>query len=370
MALENIVYVGTYTKALSHTPGSAEGIYRCRFDPATGALAVEGVATGVINPSYLALDPSRRYLYAVEEIDDYEGQASGAVSAFAVDQATGDLTWLNRQPTFGTAPCHVSVDASGRWVLVANYGSGSIAAYPIEAGGRLGTSSAFVQHEGGSVNPQRQQGPHAHMIMPDPRPVAAGMPTRVLVNDLGLDKVLAYQLDHGKGTLTPDSPPWGTVEPGQGPRHLAFHPSKDLLYVLNEIGSSLTTFAYDPASGALNALQSLSTLPETFMGRNSCADIHIAPSGRYVYSSNRGHDSIASFAVDEATGTLTALGHTPTGGSTPRNFALDPSGAFLLAANQRGDSIVSFRVDQESGSLTPTGDVATVPTPVCILFAG
>ncbi len=364
MSLENIVYVGTYTRALSHTPGLAEGIYVCRFDPATGALAVEGTIPGAANPSFLALDPQRRFLYAVEEIEDYEGQSSGAVSAFAVDAATGGLTWLNRQPSHGTAPCHVSIEPSGRFALLANYGSGSIAAYPIAADGQLGAASAIVQHEGGSVNPQRQQGPHAHMIMPDPAN------KHILVNDLGLDKVLVYRLDPDLGTLTPNDPPWGTVDPGLGPRHLAFHPGRDIVYLLNEIGSSLTTFAYNPASGALTALQTLSTLPDDFTGNNSCADIHVAPSGRFVYSSNRGHDSIAIFAVDEASGALSPVGHVPTGGSTPRNFALDPSGSFLLAANQRGNNIVSFRIDQATGWLTPTGHVAEVPTPVCVIFAG
>jgi 6-phosphogluconolactonase len=253
---------------------------------------------------------------------------------------------------------------------VANYGSGSIAAYPIEEGGRLGVASAFVQHEGGSIDPERQQGPHAHMIMHDPRPIAAGAPRHVLVNDLGKDQVLLYQLDPVRGTLTPDTTPWVDAEPGHGPRHLDFHPSRDIVYVLNEIGSSLTTFAYDPDSGALTALQTLSTLPADFGGDNSCADIHVAPSGRFVYSSNRGHDSIAIFAVGEASGTLALLGHVPTGGSSPRNFAIDPSGNFLLAANQQSDSIVSFHVDQEGGWLTPTGHSAQVPMPVCVLFAG
>ncbi len=374
MSLDNVVYVGTYTRPLSHTAGQAGGIYVCRFDAGTGALTVESTIPGVANPSYLALDPQRRFLYAVEEIEDYEGRASGAVSAFAVDPATGGLTWLNRQPSHGTAPCHISVESSGRWALLANYGSGSIAAYPIAADGQLGEASAIVQHEGGSVNPQRQQGPHAHMIVPAPRPTGAssrsGAPTRILVNDLGLDKVLVYQLDHERGTLTPNDPPWGTVDPGLGPRHLAFHPGRDIVYLLNEIGSSLTTFAYNPASGALAALQTLSTLPSDFAGTNSCADIHVAPSGRFVYSSNRGHDSIAIFAVDEASGTLSPVGHVPSGGGTPRNFALDPTGSFLLAANQRGNTIVSFRIDQATGWITPTGHVAEVPTPVCILFAG
>jgi len=364
LSLENVVYIGTYTKALSHTAGKAEGIYRCRFDPGTGALTIEGAVPGVVNPSYLALDSQRRYLYAVEEIDDHEGHQSGAVSAFALNSASGDLTWLNRQATGGTAPCHVSVDSTGRWVLVANYGSGSIAAYPIEEGGWLGAASGFVQHEGGSVNEQRQQGPHAHMIVSDPEN------RRIFVNDLGLDKVLLYELDPERGTLTPSTPPWAEVEPGHGPRHLAFLPGRDIVYVLNEIGSSLTTFAYDPFSGTLTALETLSTLPDGFTEWNSCADIHVAPSGRFVYGSNRGHDSIAIFAVDEASGTLTALGHVSTGGSTPRNFAFDPSGNFLLAANQSTDNIVSFRVDQESGWLTPTGHELAVPTPVCVLFAG
>jgi len=357
------VYVGTYTATSPHAHGKSEGIYTNQFDPASGRLTRVHTTSGVVNPSYLALDPRHRYLYAVDEVEESDGQPTGGVSAFAVDSASGALTFLNRQPSHGTAPCHVSVDRTGRFVLVANYGSGSVAMYPIEDGGGLGAASDVVQHVGSSVNPERQQGPHAHSINLDPDNHFA------LVCDLGMDKIMVYRLDLAHGKLVPNDPPSAAAKPGAGPRHLAFHPNARNAYVINEIASTLTAFAWDGARGALREIQTVSTLPVGFTGSSHTADVHVAPSGRFVYGSNRGHDSIVGFAIDQQTGALTYAGHASTLGRTPRNFAIDPSGTFLLVANQDTDTVVTFRVDPETGQLSPTGQMANVPTPVCLKFA-
>jgi len=351
-----LVYIGTYSR------GGSQGVYVYRFDPATGKLEATGLTAPAQNPSFLALHPSGRFLYAVNEADLKQDVPGGAVSAFAIDPRSGALTLLNRQASRGTSPCHLAVDKTGRCLLVANYGSGSIALLPIEPDGRLGAASAVVQHEGSSVDPGRQKGPHAHSctISPDNRFAFAC--------DLGLDKVLAYRLDPAHGTLAPNEPAWATIAPGTGPRHMAFHPNGRFAYVMSEMGSSVTAFAYNADRGVLTALQSLSALPDGFTGHSSGADIHVAPSGRFLYASNRGHDSIAIFGIDPATGKLTLVGHQPSGGHTPRNFALDPSGHFLLAANQDSNSVVVFRIDEATGLLTPTGQVETIPSPVCVTF--
>lgn len=351
------VYVGTYTG-----PGKAEGIYVYRFDPESGALNHVHTVAGVDNPSFLALDPQQRALYAVCEVSDYEGKKSGAVSAFAVDSATGNLRLLNRQPSHGAGPCYVSVHPRGRYVLVANYGSGHVAAYPVEQDGRVGQASDVVLHQGTGPNPERQQGPHAHFITPDP----SG--TFVLACDLGIDKIMVYRLDTSSGKLVPNVPPFAQAPPGAGPRHLAFHPSGRFVFVINEIGSTMSAFTYDASRGALQMVQTLSTLPAGFAEKSSCAQVVVHPSGRYVYGSNRGHDSIAIFAIDEGSGRLTVVGHESTRGKTPRNFNIDPTGTFLLAANQNSNTIVTFRIDQETGRLTPTEHVTEVPAAVCLVF--
>ncbi len=354
------VFVGTYTTALPHVQGKAEGIYVYQMDPATGALIHRHTVPGVANPSYLELDPRHRYLYAVNEVSEIDGQRGGGVSAFAVDQASGALTFLNRQLTRGEDPCHLCVDAAGRYVLVANYSGGSVAVFPVREHGELAPASDFVQHVGSSVNPQRQQGPHAHSINLDPTNRFA------VVADLGLDQLLVYRFDRGQGKLIPNDPPSTSTTPGAGPRHLAFHPSGRYAFVVNEIASTLSSFAYDAERGILREVQTLSTLPADFAERNSCADVHVHPNGRFVYGSNRGHDSIAIFAIDEATGGISPVGHASTAGRTPRNFAIDPTGTFLLAANQNSSSVVTYRIDGATGRLTPAGPIAEVPTPVCL----
>ncbi|MGH2355315.1 MAG: lactonase family protein [Chloroflexota bacterium] len=350
------VYVGTYT-----TNNRAEGLYVYRMDVATGALTHAHTVTGVDNPSFLALHPQWPYLYAANEVGNYEGMRSGSVSAFAITP-TGDLALLNRQATHGRSPAHVSVDPSGRYLLAANYSDGNVAVFPIQADGRLGEASDVVQHEGQGPNARRQAGPHAHFITTDP----AGV--RVLAVDLGIDKVMVYRLDGTTGTLVPNELPYAQVSSGAGPRHLAFHPNARYVYVINELDSTISAFAYDAERGALQIVQTVSTLPEDFTEASTCAQIVVHPSGRFAYGSNRGHDSIAMFAVDEVSGKLTALGHESTQGRTPRNFNLDPSGTFLYAANQNTNTIVTFRVDQTAGTLTPTGQVTETLSPVCIVF--
>lgn len=352
---DRLVYVGTYTHK-----GISEGIYIYRLDMATGALTLVGVAGGVQNPSFLALDPQHQYLYAVNETMTFDGQSGGGLSAFAVDPQSGALTYINSQRTHGGAPCYVSVDQTGRYVYVANYMGGNAAAFPVRAGGGLDPASSVVQHTGSGVNPRRQEGPHAHSITLDPTNRFA------FVADLGIDKVMVYRLDLEGGTLPPHIPSSVEVEAGAGPRHMAFHPNGRYAYLIAEMGNTIIAYAYDAVQGTLDALQTVPALPENFAGQSTCADIHVAPSGKFLYGSNRGHDSIVIYAIDAETGLLTYVGHAPTLGKTPRNFAIDPTGAYLFAAHQDSDSIVTFRIDPESGKLAPTSQVTEVPMPVCV----
>jgi len=353
-----LVYFGTYTGAKS------QGIYVSRLDLKTGALGAPTVAAEIASPSFLAVHPSRNYLFAVNEVANFEGGTTGSVSAFRIDRTTGRLALLNQQSSRGGGPAHISLDGAGRNALVANYGGGSVAVLPIGADGRLGPASAFVQHTGSSVNPQRQQAPHAHSINVDRGNRFA------YVADLGLDQVLIYRFDPAAGSLTPSTPPHVAVAPGSGPRHFAFHPTSRYAYVINEITCTVTAFACDATSGRLDTIQTISTLPEgmTVEKGFSTAEVQVHPSGRFVYGSNRGHNSITVFAVDEKTGRLTFVQNEPTQGGTPRNFGIDPSGRYLLAANQRTDSVVVFRIDGATGRLTPTGHRIDVGSPVCVKF--
>jgi 6-phosphogluconolactonase len=347
-----IAYVGTYTGPHS------KGIYAFRFDLTTGELTSLGLMAESTNPSFLVVDPRGRFLYAVNEISNYEGHKNGGVSALAIDRKTGKLAFLNEVPSGGAGPCYVTLDKTNRYVLVANYDGGSVALFPAGQDGRLGAASAFVQHSGHSINPQRQEGPHAHAIelSPDNRFAIAA--------DLGLDELLVYHFDSSRGSLAPNNPPFAKVEPGAGPRHLAFHPNGKFLYVINELESSVTAFSYD--AGSLRNLATVSTLPKEFKGSNDAAEIVVHPTGRFLYGSNRGHDSIAVFKIDPAGGTLTPVEYTSTRGKTPRNFAIDPTGAYLFAANQDSNTVVVFRIDTKTGQLTPTGQVLEFPSPVCI----
>jgi 6-phosphogluconolactonase len=356
-AREFFVYFGTYTGAKS------KGIYVSRFDSVTGRLSAAELAAETRSPSFLAVPPGGRFLYAVGEATTLEGKRSGGVSAFALDPRTGKLSFLNQQPSGGLGPCHLDADRSGRCLLVANYGSGSVASLPIRKDGSLGEPASTIQHVGSSVNPQRQAGPHAHFITPDPANRFA------LCCDLGLDQVLVYRLDAKRATLTPNDPPFAAVKAGAGPRHLAFRPDGRFVFVVNELASSLTAFAYDARRGVLREVETVSTLPAGIVVTdNSCAEVQMHPNGRFVYASNRGHDSIAVFSVDAKSGRLARVEVAPTLGQTPRHFALDPSGQWLLAENQASDSVVVFRVDAASGKLVPTGEEVAVPAPVCAVF--
>lgn len=350
------VYVGTYTGGKARS----EGVYLLELDTATGALESKGVAGKIVSPSFLAIHPGQKLLYSVNEVGDFGGKPSGAVTAFVIDEASGKLKKLNQQSSVGSGPCHLVVDAAGKNVLVANYGSGSVAVLPIAADGSLKPSSSFIQHKGKSADPGRQEGPHAHSVNLDAANRFA------FVADLGLDKVLIYAFDYLKGTIEPAAMPYAKVAPTSGPRHFAFHPGGKFAYVINEMANTVTAFAYDAAAGALTEVQTISTLPADFKGTSYTAEVQVHPSGKFVYGSNRGHDSIAVFSVNEATGKLTLVEVEPTQGKNPRNFALDPTGAFLLAENQDSDSIVVFRIDPATGALTPTGTKVTVPMPVCI----
>jgi 6-phosphogluconolactonase len=350
---ELTLYVGTYTS------GKSEGIYLYRMNLSTGELRHFSTIKGIVNPSFLAIDPQRRYLYAVNEVSDFQQKPEGAVTAFSINQRTGDLTRLNQQSSLGGAPCHLTVDRTGRYVLLANYEGGNVAVLPVRHDGSLGAATDRVQHHGSSIS-QRQQGPHAHCIRLDRANRYA------FAVDLGIDQIMIYRFDAVRGKLTPNQMPSVRLKPGAGPRHFVFHPDGRHAYVINELDSTITAFTYDEARGALRAVQTTSTLPSDFTGANDCADVQVSPSGKFLYGSNRGHNSIVVFAIDDRTGRLRYVHHEPTRGKTPRNFAIDPTGTYLLVANQESDSIHTFRIDPLEGKLIPTGHMAEVPSPVCL----
>ena len=348
-------YVGTYTD------GESRGIYRFTLDPVSGAASDPVLAVAAANPSFLALHPNGRFLYAVGERGDFQGEKTGAVSAFAIDPDSGDLRLLNQRPSLGAGPCHLVVDGSGRSVLVANYGSGTVAALPVGDDGRLGEPASVQAHTGTGPNERRQEGPHAHGIALDAEE------RRAVVADLGADRLFVYGFEAATGALTPSDPPAVALVPGAGPRHVAFDLRGELLYSINELDSTVTVLRYDAATGGLESVQAISTLPDDFEGESWTAELEVSPDGRFLYGSNRGHDSLAVFAVDPTSGRLSAVGHVPTGGRWPRHFSIDPSGRWLLAANQHSESVVVFRLDPESGMPSPVGETVPVPTPVCVL---
>jgi 6-phosphogluconolactonase len=355
-----LMYVGTYTGK------NSQGIYLFRVETTRAGgkdeitLTPAGLAAESQNPSYLDVDPTRRVLFAVNETSDFGGKPTGGVSAFSIDPASGRLTLINQQPSMGTSPCYVRLDGSRRNLLVANYGSGTVAVLPVAADGRLGEATSVVQHTGKSVNPKRQQGPHAHCITLDPSNRFA------FACDLGIDKILAYRFDAVKGTLSPNEPPSVSVAPGSGPRSMAFRPDGRFAYVGNEMTSTVTAFRYDAGAGTLHEVQTLSTLPAGPVEGNSIAEVAMHPSGRYLYVSNRGHNSVVLFAIDQNKGTLTLVADQSSGGKTPRHFGIDPSGAFLVMANQHSDTLLPARIDPASGRLTPSGAPVAAPTPVFV----
>jgi 6-phosphogluconolactonase len=351
------VYVGTYT----HPKNGSKGIYKLWFDPKTGQLGTPEVAAETKNPSFLAISPDKKYVYAVGELAEVDGQKGGAVTSFAIGD-NGKLTQVSQISSGGAGPCYVSVDATGRNVFAANYSGGSVSRSVSGDGGKLTGPMAVIEFDAptGPAKP-RQDKSHAHMISADPKNEF------VLATDLGTDLVMIYRLDVLKG-LIPTDPPTASLKPGSGPRHFAFHPSGKLVFVINELSNTITSFGYDAMEGTLKELDTLSTLPADFKAQNTTAQVLVHPGGKYVYGSNRGHDSIAAFSLDEATGKLTPIGHTPSGGKQPRNFNIDPAGNYLIAANQGSDSLVVFKIDPATGKLTPTGQTVAVGAPVCVQF--
>jgi len=345
----DLLYVGTYT----------ENIYLVRMDRRSGELVRVGAVNAGANPSFLSIHPNGRVLYAVNELEP-----TGAVSAFAIERATGALTRINEEPSGGGAPCYVSVDLTGRAALVANYAGGSVALLPIETNGALAPTTSVVQHTGKGPNAERQEAPHAHCILPDPSNRFA------LAADLGADRVFVYQLDLEGRSLHHIEEGDAVMRPGAGPRHLAFHPTLPLVFVANELDSTVATLRFDSTRGALSPLDARPTVPAGWTGTNYPADIHVAASGRTLYVSNRGHNSIAVFSVAETTGGALALEQViSTAGDWPRNFSLDPSGRWLLVANQRSDSVAVFGRDPDTGRLSTTPQRLALPSPVCLRFA-
>lgn len=356
-AREYWVYFGTYTGT------NSQGIYISQLDANTGHLSAPKLAAKIENPSFLAVSPGEHFLYAGTDANDANGKSCGAVQAFALDSASGQLTALNQKNSGGSgSPCHLAVDATGRCLLVANYGTGSLTALPILADGQLGDIATSIQHSGTGPDPARQAGPHAHSIYPSPDNHFA------LSCDLGLDKVFAYHLDVAAAKLSPAAPPFVASPPGAGPRHLAFSRDEKFVFVINEMDSSITVFRYVGESAAMTRVQTISTLPSHFSGNNTAAEIGLHPNGKFLYASNRGHDSMAVFAVNQASGELSLVEHQPTRGRTPRFFSLDPTGRWLLAENQASDSVVVFAVDPDTGKLNPTDQTVTVGAPVCAVF--
>ncbi|PYP64729.1 MAG: 6-phosphogluconolactonase [Gemmatimonadetes bacterium] len=352
-----LLYVGTYTEG-----GRTDGIYLVRFDTRSGELRQVGAVNAGENPSFLAIHPNGRVLYAVNEVEKRDGKATGGVSAFAIAGESGSLTRINEQSSEGGAPCYVSVDRRGRVVLVANYAGGNVALLPIQKAGGLAPATNVAQHQGTGPNAERQEAAHAHSIVTDPSNRFA------LSADLGIDRVMLYRLDAEGGELHHVESGDAHLRPGAGPRHLAFHPKLPLVFVANELDSTVTTLRFDGDRGALTPLATVSTLPAGWTGTNYPADIHIAMSGRTLYVSNRGHNSIAVFSVAPATGVLALLQTIPTEGDWPRNFSLDPTGRWLLVANQKSGSVVVFARDRDSGRLTLTQRRLALPSPVCLRF--
>jgi 6-phosphogluconolactonase len=358
-----LVYVGTFTD----TPARSKGIYyfwlRTEGNEASEktTLMPLGLAAETPSPSFLTLDDKRRVLFSANETESFESKAGG-VSAFSIDPATGKLKFINEQSSMGARPCHLVLDKTGKNLLVANYNSGNVAVLPVAADGRLGEATCVVQDTGVGPNPERQKGPHAHCVALSPDNRFA------FVCDLGTDKVMIYKFDTEHGQLTPNDPPFATVKPGAGPRHIVFHPNGKFAYVINEIDSTITVFAYDPTAGTLKELQTLSSLPRDYNGWNTAAEIAVAPSGKFLFASNRGHNTVVSFAIDASKGTLNWVAEQNTGGKMPRHFGILPSGNQLAICNQDSNTVLLCRIDASNGRLTPSDVLTDVPSPVCSVF--
>ncbi|MFK7779354.1 MAG: lactonase family protein, partial [Gimesia sp.] len=352
------VYVGTYTRG-----SESKGIYQLLMDSETGKLSHVGTTANVDNPSFLAIHPSQKYLYAVNEIGDFEGTKAGAVSAFAINAKTGELKFLNQLSSKGAAPCHIVVDKTGHTALVANYTGGNICSLQLRKNGKLKNDVSFIQHTGSSVNPRRQKAPHAHSINLDLQNQHA------VVADLGIDQLRVYNFNQEDGSLKPNSPTGIKMAPGAGPRHFTFHTSGKWGYVINELNRTITAMSYAAKDGSFQEIQTISTVPEGTPAKgNSTAEVQVHPSGKFLYGSNRGPNTIAMYRIDQQTGKLTSIGFQSTGGEIPRNFKIDPTGNFLLAANQNTNNVVVFKINLTTGMLHNTGHEIQIPKPVCIKF--
>jgi 6-phosphogluconolactonase len=350
-----IVFIGTYTE---HEGSQSKGIHMYRMNLSSGELTFQNEAIGILNPSYFAIHPDQKHLYAVNEVQNFAGEDGGGVSAFSIDPTSGELELLNARSSRGKDPCHISIEQSGRFALVANYSSGNVAMLPIHADGQLGPATDVVQHAGSSIDPERQTAPFAHSTMPDPTNRFA------VAADLGADKLVIYAMDLENGKLNKHAEV--QVKPGAGPRHSIFHPDGRYFYVFNELNSTVIVYRYDPEAGRLEEVQTISALPSGFKGKSLGADLHIY--GSYLYASNRKHDSLAWFRIDEESGQLSYRGEVPSGGKVPRGFGIDPSGSFLLAANEKSDNVVVFQIDPSTGKPIETGQEAKVSHPVCVKF--
>lgn len=351
-----ILYLGTYTER------GSKGIYAYTFNPANGHLSPLGLKAETANPSFLTVAPDRQFLYAVSEVGNYQGRHSGGLLAYRANAETGQLTLLNETASIGEGPCHVSLDQTGKFALVANYDSGSVAVFRLLPDGKLGGVSAFVQHLGASLNPDRQKGPHAHFIetTADNRFAIAA--------DLGLDQLLIYKFDSNNGSLSASTPANINVRAGAGPRHFVLHPNQRYLYLATELDSSVSTFAYDPAQGTLQEKQTISALPKDFKGKSDAAEIQVDAKGKFLYVSTRGADRISVFRISPNDGTLTFVQSVLSGGKTPRYFTIAPSGKFLLVGNQDSGNIVTFRIAQKSGKLAKVAETGNAISPVCFAF--
>jgi 6-phosphogluconolactonase len=364
MSIANLVYVGGYSVPMKDGAGNslggrAEGIVSFRVDPATGKLTPHGKTPDIRNPSYLCFDAARQFLYCVNELSEFDGNKGGGISAYRIDRETGALTFLNARPSRGEDPCHIILDPSGNFVLAANYSGGSFIVYRRNADGSLGEETAFVQHQGSGPNTKRQEKAHPHMVTFDP----AGR--FLFIPDLGLDRVMFYTLDAATGRVTPAPQPWVEVAPGAGPRHIVFHPSGKFAYVVNELDLTVTAIGF---GGKASVVHAVSSLPPGASAPNySGAGLQITPDGKWLYSSNRVHESIAIYGIDQTSGRLSVVGHEPVRGRIPRDFCVAPSGKFLIVANQETDNLVTFAIDPATGRLTPGAEV-TAGMPTCVKF--
>ncbi len=353
---EYLVYAGTYT---GH---GSDGIYAYRFNPDQGALTAIGLVANTDNPSFIAIDSAGRFLYAVNELDSFQNQPSGAVSVFEIDKKSGQLKLLQQISSLGAAPAHVSIDKSGRFLLVANYNGGNAAVFPIGSDGKLGLRTSLLQDSGSSVNPDRQLAPHAHFIQ------VTNNNKFALLADLGIDEIVISRFNDKTGSLFPADSGNAKLEPGSGPRHIAFDPFGKFVYVLNELTSTITVFAIDAETGKMQTEQTLSSLPENFKGYNSAAEISVDAKGKYLYASNRGDNSIGQFSINPNDGSLLPVDWVSSGGKSPRHFAIDPTGQWLFAANQESGNIALFRINQDNGRLNLVSDTTKIVAPVCVRF--